>query len=175
MVPNVESAEQAKRIVGFVKYGPAGGRGLGLGTAHNDFAPPKPEEFLPEANRNTTVICQIESVLGVRNSGSIAEVPGVDILWVGQFDLTQSMGIVGQFEHERFLDALRSVATAAREHGKAAGIQPGTAQQAADWHSIGYNVISAGSDAQTYRAALIRAASEIRRLENLPLRKIKEE
>ncbi|MBI3694733.1 MAG: aldolase, partial [Acidobacteria bacterium] len=67
MCPNVESADQARAMVDAVKYGPEGRRGLGLGTAHNDYVMPQPAEYLREANANTTVICQIESVKGLEN------------------------------------------------------------------------------------------------------------
>ena len=140
-----------------VKYGPDGHRGLGLGTAHNDYVMPQPAEYLREANANTTVICQIESVKGLENLEAIAAVPGVDILWVGHFDLTQSMGIVAQFEHPRFREALSRVAEVARKHGMAAGIQPGSREQAAEWMKLGYNVISFSSDIAVYRTALAAA------------------
>jgi len=162
MCPNVESAEQAQALVDAVKYGPEGKRGLGLGTAHNDYVMPQPVEYLKEANANTTVICQIESEKGLQNLEAIAAVPGVDILWVGHFDLTQSMGIVAQFQHPRFQEALRRVADTARQHGKAAGIQPGSREQLAEWRQAGYNVISWGSDISVYRGALAAGVSAVR-------------
>ena len=165
MCPNVESAEQAQTIVNAVKYGPEGQRGLGLGTAHNDYIPPRPSEYLREANANTVIICQIESECGLENLDAIAALPDVDVLWVGHFDLTQSMGIVGQFQHPRFLEALARVAAVARRHGKAAGIQPGSCEQAAEWMKLGYNVISYGSDIAVYRTALAGAVAAMRDLE----------
>jgi 2-keto-3-deoxy-L-rhamnonate aldolase RhmA len=74
-----------------------GNGGVGLGTAHTDFLAPDPAGYFAEANANTTVICMIESMTGVKNAPSIAAVPGVDVLWVGHFDLTQTMGIPAQF------------------------------------------------------------------------------
>src|SRR5262249_10178830 len=62
MAPNVESAEAAGALVSFLKYGPQGARGLGLGTAHNDYIPPPPAEYLRAANDHASLICQIESV-----------------------------------------------------------------------------------------------------------------
>ncbi len=165
MCPNVENAEQAKTLVDAVKYGPLGKRGLGLGTAHNDYVMPQPDEYLKHANASTTVICQIESTKGLENLDAIAAVAGVDILWVGHFDLTQSMGIVAQFDHPRFLEALRQVPAAARRHGKAAGIQPGSREQASAWRKAGYNVISYGSDIAVYRGALAAAVGAVRNLD----------
>jgi 2-keto-3-deoxy-L-rhamnonate aldolase RhmA len=108
MVANVETPEQAREIVSAVKYAPMGRRGVGLGTSHTDFVVPDPASYFREANENTTVIAMIESPRGVANAEAIAATPGVDVLWVGHFDLTQAMGIPAQFHHADFLAARRS-------------------------------------------------------------------
>jgi 2-dehydro-3-deoxyglucarate aldolase/4-hydroxy-2-oxoheptanedioate aldolase len=154
MVANVESAEEALEIVGAVKYAPAGRRGVALGVAHNDYVMPEVARYLREANENSVVICQIESEGGVRNAEAIAAVSGVDVLWVGHFDLTQSLGIPGEFRHERFIEALKTVVDAARRHGRSLGVQPGSRAQAEEWIALGFNVISWQSDVGVYREAL---------------------
>src|SRR5258708_10582212 len=107
MVANVETREQAVSIVDAVKYAPLGKRGLGLGTAHNDSIQPHAPTYLEYANRNTTVICQIESETGLKNLDAIAGTAGVDVLWVGHFDLPQSMGIPPPVFSPRFPGPLR--------------------------------------------------------------------
>lgn len=162
MVANVETSEQARGIVKAVKYAPLGSRGIGLGTAHTDYTMPDPATYLREANQNTTVICQIESATGLTNLEQMAATEGVDVLWVGHYDLAQSLGVLGQFEHPRFLEALGKVVGAAKKSGKAAGIQPGGWEQAEQWLSLGFNVISWGSDIAVYRNALGSAISRLR-------------
>ncbi len=162
MIANVQSAEEAKRVVDAAKYAPLGGRGLGLGTAHNDFVMPAVDDYLRESNRNTTVICQIESVAGVANAEAIARTEGVDVLWVGHYDLTQSMGIPGQLQHPEFLDALQRVIEAARKSDKLAAIQPGNLEQAQQWVTMGFQVISFGIDFAVYRDALRSSVAELR-------------
>ena len=162
MVGNVESSEQARRIVDAVKYAPAGKRGVGLGTAHTDYATPNPVEYFTEINANSTVICQIESPDGVANCEQIVATEGVDVLWVGHFDLSQGMGIPGQFQHPAFLDNLRRVAQACRERGKAAGMQPASSEQAEQWLSLGYNVLSWGADSLIFRDALQSGVKNLR-------------
>jgi 2-dehydro-3-deoxyglucarate aldolase/4-hydroxy-2-oxoheptanedioate aldolase len=162
MVANVETAEEARAIVDAAKYAPLGKRGVGLGTAHTGYVMPDPEQYFRDSNRTTVVICQIESETGVRNADAIAAVDGVDVLWVGHFDLTQSMGIPAQFHHERFLSALESVAAAARKHGRALGIQPGSYEQACEWMALGFNVISWQNDIAIYREALQSGVQRIR-------------
>jgi 2-keto-3-deoxy-L-rhamnonate aldolase RhmA len=162
MVANVETGQQAREIVDAVKYAPLGNRGLGLGGAHNDFVPPDPVAYIRHANENTTIICQIESKTGLTNVDEIAAVEGVDVLWLGHFDLTQSMGILGQFQHPDFLKAMRSVVEATRKVHKRCGIQPGSAAQADEWMAMGFNVISWGSDVAVYRAAMNSAIASLR-------------
>lgn len=168
MIPNVETVAGAQAVVDAVKYAPLGKRGVGLGGAHTGYQQPDPLEYFERSNSNTTVICQIESVLGVQNAESIAALEGVDVLWVGHFDLTQSMGIPGQFDDPRFLDALAKVVAAARKHGKAAGIQPATLAAAKQWLQIGFNVISWKTDMALYSGALQSELSELRQRINNP-------
>jgi 2-keto-3-deoxy-L-rhamnonate aldolase RhmA len=164
MVPNVKSGAEAKAIVDAVKYGPMGKRGVALGGALTAFKGVNPAEFLDYSNRNTIVICQIESVEGLQNLEDIASTPGVDILWVGHFDLTQSMGIPGQFHDPRFLDGLKQVVETAKKHGLKAGLQPGSVEQAQEWIEMGYNVISYSSDFAVYLKGLSDGVKEIRAL-----------
>jgi 2-dehydro-3-deoxyglucarate aldolase/4-hydroxy-2-oxoheptanedioate aldolase len=164
MVGNVETGEQARAIVSAAKYAPLGGRGVGLGTAHNDYVQPDPVGYCRRANENTTVICQIESGTGLSNLEAIAGTPGVDVLWVGHFDLTQSLAIPGQFHHPLFLEALNQVVDAAERHGKLAALQPGTLEQAEEWLNLGFHFVSWKTDIALYRAALqqeIRAVREL--------------
>lgn len=154
MIGNVETPEQAQSIVDAVKYAPLGKRGLGLGTAHNDYIAPDTAAYLRHANENTVIICQIESPTGIANVDAICGTPGVDCVWVGHFDLSSAMGIPAQFQHPQFLANLSAVVAAARKHNKLAGIQPGDASQADQWIRLGFNVISWKADIALYRAAL---------------------
>ncbi len=162
MVPNVKSAEQSKAIVNAMRYAPEGERGLGLGGSLNDFVRPNPKEYMREANRNNMVICQIESKEALANLDAIAATPGVDVLWVGHFDLTQSLGIVGEFHHDDFLNALKRVVEVTKQCGQAAGIQPGSLEQARSWMDIGCNMISYSADHGVYSAALHSAVEDLR-------------
>lgn len=162
MVGNVETAEEARSIVEAVKYGPEGRRGVGLGTAHTDYRMPDPGAYFKEANESSVVICQIESRKGLENAEAIAATPGVDVLWVGHFDLSQSMGIPGQFADPRFVGALRHVVASARKHGRRLGIQPGNMAQCEEWMAMGFDVISWQSDIALYRGALTAALATLR-------------
>jgi 2-keto-3-deoxy-L-rhamnonate aldolase RhmA len=162
MVGNVETFEQARLTVDSVKYAPLGKRGVGLGGAHTDYLAVDPVSYFKRANENTTIICQIESPVGLENLDAIASTPGVDILWVGHFDLSQSMGIPGQFHNPRFLAALDSVVAAARKYNLRAGIQPASIEQATEWRKIGFDVISWKADSALYGGALRSELDQLR-------------
>lgn len=164
MVANVETGEQAKAIVDAVKYAPLGNRGLGLGTAHNDYLEPDPQTYFEYANSNTTVICQIESTTGLANLDAIAGTRGVDVLWVGHFDLSQSMGIPARFSDSRFVSALNQVIEAANRHRKLAAIQPGSMEHAEAWLRMGFHFVSWKTDIAVYRAALCKEIEALRQL-----------
>jgi 2-dehydro-3-deoxyglucarate aldolase/4-hydroxy-2-oxoheptanedioate aldolase len=164
MVPNVRNAAEAVTVVDAAKYAPLGKRGVGIGTANTDYRPVDPESFLTYANDNTTVILQIESQEGLDNLEGIASTSGVDVLWVGHFDLSHSMGMAGQFEHPRLVDALGTVVKVAKKHGLTACIQPSSPAQAQEWLGIGFNAISYGSDLSFYPDALGGAVADLRRL-----------
>jgi len=129
-------------------------RGLGLGHAHNSYAMPKPKEYLEAANRGTTIICQIEHPEGVANAEAIAAVPGVDVLWVGHYDLSANQGVVEDFDNPLFTSALDHVIAVSRKHNKASAIQPGTKEQFRSWKARGFDVLSFGADFGMYKAGL---------------------
>ena len=162
MVGNVETAEQAQSIVRAAKYPPVGVRGVGLGTAHNDYVVPDTRTYLDQANANTTVICQIESPQGIANLDAIAGITGVDVLWVGHNDLSVAMGI--GLTDQRFDDALGAVVAAANRHGKVAAIQPGNFDQAAKWSAMGFHVLSWKTDIGLYRDTLRAELARLREI-----------
>jgi 2-keto-3-deoxy-L-rhamnonate aldolase RhmA len=164
MAPNVKTAAEARALVDAAKYAPLGQRGVILGDTHTDFRGVNPREFMEYSNQNSTIICQIESREGLEQLEAIATTPGVEVLWVGHFDLSQSLGIPGQFDHHLFLDALKQVVDTAARHGLGAGIQPGSLAQAQQWMEIGFNVISYGGDFYVYMDALSRAVADVRKL-----------
>jgi 2-dehydro-3-deoxyglucarate aldolase/4-hydroxy-2-oxoheptanedioate aldolase len=145
MVPRVETREQTEEIVRALKYAPQGRRGVALGIAH-DLYRAAGAEFFAQANEDLPVIIQVETVKAFENLEAIAAVPGVDVLWVGHYDLTVSMGIPAQFDHPRLLKAMDDLVVACNRHGVAPGFLPPTPDSAAHWVSKGYRMISLGSD-----------------------------
>lgn len=145
MVPRVETRQQAEDIVSQLKYAPQGKRGVALGIAH-DLYRASDAKFFSEANEEIAVILLLETKKAFENLDEIISVPGVDVAWVGHYDLTASMGIPAQFEHPDLLAAMDALVASCVKHGVAPGFLPPTQESAAHWIEKGFRAISLGSD-----------------------------
>ena len=146
MVPMVESAEQARDIAAAARYPRQGRRGAAFGFAHDDYAPGDPLDKMKAADRRNMVIAQIETEHGLEAVEDIAAVPGIDCLWLGHFDLTNFLGIPGQFDHPAYLAAVKRIVAAGRKHGKALGFMAADATWARQYRGHGFNMIATGTD-----------------------------
>jgi 2-dehydro-3-deoxyglucarate aldolase/4-hydroxy-2-oxoheptanedioate aldolase len=155
MVPRVETADQARDIVAQLKYAPQGRRGVALGLAHDSFRP-QGAAYFDQANQDTLVIALLETARAYDNLEDILAVPGIDIAWMGHYDLTVSMGIPAQFDHPRFLDAMRRLIAVSAQNGIAVGFLPATPEDARRWIDEGIRVVSLNSDIGLYTAAARR-------------------
>jgi len=153
MVPRLETKQQAEEIVAQLKYAPTGRRGVAIGIAHDLYRAGGPE-FFAQTNEEIIVILLLETAKAFENLEEIVSVPGVDVAWVGHYDLTVSLGIPTQFEHPRFLAAMEALVDCCRRHGVAPGFLPATAETAAHWIRKGFRVISLGSDIGVFQGAV---------------------
>lgn len=154
MIPMCECAEQARKLVAASKYPPMGKRGAAFTVAHDDYTGGNIVEKIQSANRQTLLVAQIETVGGLQNLDEIASVEGIDVLWVGQTDLSTSLGIPGQFEHPLFLDAIQKVVDACNRHGKVAGFMPLSIPEGKKFMDLGFRMLAYGGDLWLYLAAL---------------------
>jgi 2-dehydro-3-deoxyglucarate aldolase/4-hydroxy-2-oxoheptanedioate aldolase len=147
MVPLVDTAEQAQFIVSCTRYPPAGGRrGAAFGVAHDDFEGGDVVDKMKMIHDRTLVIAMIETKQGLENVDAIAAVPGVDALWLGHFDLSNFLGIPGQFDSPLFQDAIRKIVAAAKKHGKAAGYMASSAALGQEYLKHGFRMLATGTD-----------------------------
>jgi 2-dehydro-3-deoxyglucarate aldolase/4-hydroxy-2-oxoheptanedioate aldolase len=163
MAPMVHDAEQARAVVSFVKYPPAGQRGVAFKLAHDDYRPGDNLTKMREANDESLVITQIESTEALANVDDIAATEGVDVLWIGQGDLSTSLGKPFQFDDPRFLAALDKVVASAEAHGKAAAYAPTSVEQGKQMLARGFRCICYSGDLWIYGEALGDALTRLRR------------
>ena len=108
------------------------------------------------ADERTLVIAQIESGEGARNARRIAAVEGVDVLWIGHFDLANFLGIPAQFDHPDYRRAEDAVRDACEAEGKTLGRLAATAEEAQQLLDGGYGLLAVGLDVDIYRRGLAR-------------------
>ena len=145
MVPRVESAEEANRIVGWSRYPPSGVRGIALPTRGAGYGELSHAD-VPTAHENLTLMIQIEGRGALGDADSIAATDGVDVLFVGPTDLSHALGIPGDLDAPAYLQAIERVGKAARDHGKAAGVLLWNLDQLPRYRDLGYTLIAVGSD-----------------------------
>ena len=163
MLPMINSAEEAKSVVKCMKYPPQGGRGAIFQFAHDDYLPGTPKQKTRQANKDLVFVAQIETVEGVANADEIAAVDGVDVLWVGHFDLSNSLGIPGQFNHKKFTDATNAVLRACDKHGKCAGRLTPNVEESIALYKDGFDFISYSGDVWAYLQAIQSAVADIQK------------
>ena len=162
MVPMVGTRAEAEQIVACTRYPPLGRRGAAFGFAHDDYEAGDVVAKMAALHERTLVIAQIETDEGLRNVDAIAAVPGVDALWIGQFDLTNFMGIPAQFRHPEYLAAVDRVVAACTAHGKTAAILATDECWARDYSTKGFRLIAYGIDQSLLQEALRRGLDTLR-------------
>ncbi len=136
------------------RYPPAGRRGAAFGFAHDDYQGGDVVEKMAALHARTMVIPQIETDEGLRNVEAIAAVSGVDALWLGQFDLTNFMGIPAAFQHPDYLAAVARIVAACEANGKAAAFIAMDDDWARDYVAKGFRLMAYGIDQLMLQDAL---------------------
>lgn len=121
MVPKAESVADVKALIAASKYPPAGERGVALGIQHDRFTAGTVDDKFSAANARTVLAVLVETQGAADDIDAIAAIPDIDLLWIGHFDLSVSLGIPGEFDHPAFKDAVARTEAAARRHGKSLG------------------------------------------------------
>ena len=156
IVPMVSSESYARRIVALAKYPPLGERSVGLGRAQGYGL--RFTEYLPVANAQTAVVVQIEHRNAIPNVDQILAVPGIDAVFVGPYDLSNSMGLVGQVNHADVAAAIDKVRAACARTNSPMGIYCSNADQARNEIRAGVRMVAVGTDimhmANSARSAL---------------------
>jgi 2-keto-3-deoxy-L-rhamnonate aldolase RhmA len=151
MAPMVESREDAERLVASAKYPPLGRRGFGV--LQSDELAGGAGALAERSNREGLVIAQIESTRGIENADAIASAPGVDVVWLGQFDLSLSLGVPGRFDDPAYQTAVDRLIEVCRRQKKPLGQMIGTPAEGAALRERGFEVL-AYADVLVFETAL---------------------
>ena len=147
MVPNIQSKEDAERAVRAAKYYPQGNRGVCPFTRAAGYnGIDQDSDYYNRSNRETAVILQIEGTEGIQSLDKILEVAGLDGLFIGPFDLSQSLGIPGQVNHRKVLEAIEDIVKRAGGKNIAVGIFAVSVEPVSRYVRTGVRFIAYGTD-----------------------------
>jgi 4-hydroxy-2-oxoheptanedioate aldolase len=122
MISMVRSAAEAEQAVRWAKFWPRGERGLNGGNRDGRFGLTPLADYVRAANELTFVGIQVETAEALREAAAIAAIDGVDLLFIGPSDLSQVLGVPGEFENPRCLSAIEQLAQTCAEAGKPWGV-----------------------------------------------------
>lgn len=154
MLPMVETAEEARALVQWCRYRPLGKRGLALGLANDSYETAPPRAAMDAANEAILTIAMIETTAGLRNARAILGTPGIDLGWIGHFDLSDSLGIAGDFTNPLFTTAEAEILAAGRETNTPMGWLANDGAAARAGIQRGFRALCLNTDVGLLRAAL---------------------
>lgn len=160
IAPQINSAIQAEQVVRWAKYAPQGARGVGIGRAHG-YGLHLPE-YIATANERTAVVVQAEHIDAVNQIEAIVEVEGIDAVLIGPYDLSASMGRIGQIDHPEVAQAIEHVTAACLRSGVRLGIFGVSAEAVQPYIARGYTLIVAGVDTLLLGQAAHRLLTQLR-------------
>lgn len=165
LVPMVESAEQAARIVAATRYPPEGVRGVGSALARASRWN-RIDNYLHTASEDICVLVQVESANALRNLDAIARVDGVDGVFFGPADLSASMGKRGNPADPAVQKAIVAGIECVKRHGKAAGILASAPELARKYLGLGALFVAVGVDTTLLLSAATQLAATFRNSSN---------
>ncbi len=145
ILPQVSSAAEVDEIAKAAFYPPRGERGIGIARAQGYGA--RFKEYLEQ--QDYAIIVQIENLAGLQNAQAIIAHPAVDAVIIGPYDMSASFGIPGQVEDPQVIGAISKIQTLCKGARKPCGIFSGSAERAAAYAAMQFNLIAVGVDCST--------------------------
>ena len=162
MVPAVNDVEDAKAAVAACRYPPKGIRGMAATVVRASRFGMDWQDYTARAADELLIMCQVESAQAVENVSAIADVEGLDMLFIGPFDLSASLGFLGQPDHETVMAAIAKVEAAAKAAGKLLGGIPTPGRSAQALYDAGYHLVLADADVALLRDAACASVQGLR-------------
>ena len=164
IAPYMETAEQARQLMGVIRYRPLKGKRLQDAIRDPNTMEPELRSYLEERNKSGLFIANIESVPAIENLDEILSVGAVDSILIGPHDLSCSLGIPEQYTHPKFIAAVETIFRKARANNCGAGLHwwPGVHDEL-HWANVGGNLIMHATDITLANLHLQDELAEIRK------------
>jgi 4-hydroxy-2-oxoheptanedioate aldolase len=160
-IPHIKTKEDAQLAVQYAKFHPMGERGLCRFVRAAEFSNIPRQEYLTRANSRSIIILQIEGLEGAKNIEEIASVEGIDIVFVGPYDLSQSMGLTGQIWHPDVAKEITRIINICMKKGIATGVFTDTPLGVKYWSELGVKYINYRIDTEMFLDFAIKCKAEV--------------
>ena len=161
LVPQVDTAEQARMAVAYTRYPPAGQRGFGGTTRATRFG--RVKDYARRANEELCVLVQIETQTALDNLEEIAAVAGLDGVFIGPADLHASLGYAGETANPKVKPLIDDAIRRIRKSGKAPGILTTVEADAKHWLELGSQFVAVGADVNILARETEKLAARFKR------------
>lgn len=158
-VPQIETRADAEVAVEAARFDPLGSRGLSQYVRAGEYV--GSETYTDDQNERTLLVVQVEGERGVENIDEILAVEGIDVVFLGPYDLSQSLGIPGQVTHKRVEELMGHVCDRAAETDTVVGAFADSADIANKWVGAGVQYVAIGVEAALFTNHLTGIADDI--------------
>ena len=145
-VPQISTKEDAEKVVRAAKFSPMGERGVCRFVRAAEYSAMDRQIYFKKANEDTMTIIHVEGYEGVKNIDEILEVEGIDVIFLGPYDLSQSLGIPGEVDNPRVIALMEEVIEKAKIKNKFIGTFADTVENGKKWLNTGVQYISYSVD-----------------------------
>ncbi|MGO4386738.1 HpcH/HpaI aldolase/citrate lyase family protein [Microvirga sp. 2YAF29] len=163
MIPSVETAEEARAAVAACRYPPLGRRGTAASTVRASSYGMAPD-YVSTCADNLLIVIQIESAKGVGNIDEILAVEGIDVMFIGPYDLSATVGQMGNLKHPEVAGLIETAESKIKKSGIPMGTVPHPGCTYKDMFARGYQFVNAGSDVARLRDGSLADVKAFREL-----------
>ena len=150
-VPNITTAQNVRKVIEYYKYPPAGNRGFSPFTRAGEYSLDNAKKLTAQANRNVLTVVHIEGLSAIDHIEEILEIKELDIIFLGLFDISKSLGIPGEVEHPRVIKLLKDLTGKIDRASKIAGTIAMNARQMEEFLDWGLRYITYSVDCEVIR------------------------
>lgn len=159
LVPNIQNAEQARQAVNAARFHPEGSRGVCRFVRAAEFGRLPGTDYFPKANR-AVLACQIEGKQAVDRLDEILAVKGIDIVFIGPYDLSQSLGCPGEVDSPPVLEMVSQIARRASEKSMRVAAFSDNSKLTQTLRDCGVTMIACSVDLEIFRNGIVNLVTE---------------
>lgn len=151
-IPQINDKSSAEKAIQYAKFYPEGNRGVCRYVRASGYSSLNKSQYFEEANK-ALIILQIEGTEGIHNLNEILSVPGIDIIFIGPYDLSQSLKLPGHVQHPKVIEQMNLIIKKAKNADIAVGTFVDNPTDALYWKSLGVKYIANSVDVGIFYAA----------------------